>query len=71
MKIKSASISALPQSFFDPMPVVTVTLEDDSVQKLFSYYPDEISFNESEFVGITVSEAKQLKQTKDTNYLQS
>jgi hypothetical protein len=71
MKIKSASISAQPKSMFDPMPVVTVTLEDDTIKTLFSYYPDEISFTESEFVGLTTKEANQLKQSKDTKFLQS
>ena len=40
------------------MPEVIVTVEgQDEEQKLFSYYPDELSFHPSEFIGLTVEEA--------------
>jgi len=71
VKIKSATISPMPKSMFDRMPTVTVTLEDGSKKVLFDYYPDEISFTQSEFVGLTVSEAHALKQRKDVEYLRS
>jgi hypothetical protein len=70
MKIKSVTISAMPKSMFDPMPTVTATFEDGSTKVLFSYYPDEISFNTSEFTGLTEQEAHQLKTKKDVAYLQ-
>lgn len=70
-KIKSASISPQPKSFFDPMPKVSVVYEDDSTEELFEYYPDEISFSASEFVGLTRAEAVNLKFKKDKNFLQS
>lgn len=70
-KIISCTISAMPQDFFDPMPVVTVTFEDGTIKDLFEYYPDEISFTEKEFIGLTEDEARHLKFTKDKNYLQS
>ena len=57
MKIKSARITPMPKSFFDPMPKVIVTYEDGSEETLFEYYPDEISFSASEFIGLTREEA--------------
>jgi hypothetical protein len=71
MKIKKARITAMPKSMFDKMPQVFVTTEDGKEIFLFEYYPDEISFTENEFVGLTIEEAKHLKFKKDKNYLQS
>jgi len=71
MKITSASISPQPKDMFDPMPVVTATFEDGSTQRLFDYFPDEISFTEDEFVGLTLDEAFALKHKKDVAYLKS
>ena len=75
MKIKSARITPLPRSMpdgmFDPMPEVFVTTEDGKEHKLYQYYPDEISFTENEFIGLTLDEAKGLKLKKDKAYLQS
>ena len=71
-KIKTARITALPKSFFDSMPQVMITLEgEEKEQFLFEYYPDEISFSASEFVGLTIEEARHLKFKKDKAYLQS
>lgn len=61
----------MPKSLFDPMPQVHITLEDGKEQFLFDYYPDEISFTPSEFVGLTIEEARHLKFKKDKQYLQS
>lgn len=61
----------MPEKFGDPMPQVIATMEDGTEQFLYEYYPDEISFHTSEFVGLTIGEAIHLKFTKDRNYLQS
>ena len=61
----------MPKSLWDKMPEVHVTLEDNTEQLLFSYYPDEISFSSSEFIGLTIDQAKHLKFIKDRNYLTS
>lgn len=50
---------------------VVATFVDDSVEVLFEYYPDEISFSEYEFVGLTSDEAHELFNRKDTAYLRS
>lgn len=72
MKIIKARITEHPKSFLDPMPQVMIMLEGNKEEQLlFEYYPDEISFTESEFIGLTVAEAKTLKFNKDKNYLQS
>lgn len=75
MKITSATITAMPRpmplGMFDPMPAVIATFEDGSTERLFEFYPDEISFTAAEFTGKTRSEALALQQKKDKAYLQS
>jgi len=71
MKIISARITAMPKSFFDPMPKVYITLENEVEEFLYEYYPDEISFTTSEFIGLTKDEAIHLKFVKDKRFLQS
>jgi hypothetical protein len=71
MKIIDCHITAMPESLFDPMPEVHVTYEDGHKEFLFRYYPDEISFNKKEFIGLTRSEALRLHNFKDKEYLQS
>lgn len=39
--------------------------------KIFSYYPDEITFTESELIGLTGDEAIRLYHRKDVAYLRS
>jgi hypothetical protein len=56
---------------FDPMPSVKVTYEDGSTETLFEFYPDELSFSASEFVGLTREEAMALRHKKDVSYIQS
>ena len=73
MKITKAHITAMPRpmplGMTDPMPEVIATFEDGTVKTLFSYYPDEVSFHASEFIGLTEEEAHTLHQQKDTAYL--
>jgi hypothetical protein len=71
MKITSARITPLPECFGDPLPVVWVTLEDGHDEELFEYYPDEISFDTQEFLGLTISEARALRAKKDVDFLRS
>lgn len=70
-KIVTADVGKMPKSIFDKMPEVTVEYDDGESEKLFSYYPDEISFSPSEFVGSTRSEAITMRHKKDVAYLQS
>jgi hypothetical protein len=75
MKIINAIITPMPQpmpqGMFDPMPEVVATFEDGTTKSLFSFFPDEISFQPSEFTGLTEKEAYTLFQRKDTTYLRS
>lgn len=61
----------MPEGMFDQMPSVRVTLSDGNNLSLFEYYPDEISFVESEFIGLTVAEAESLLTKKDVKFIQS
>ena len=75
MKIISAIITPMPrpmpQGMSDPKPEVVATFEDGSSKTLFSFYPDELSFRASEFVGLTEEQALALRHRKDVAYLQS
>ena len=71
MKIVSARITAQPKGMFDPMPEVHVTTADGQEHFLFWYYPDELSFSESEFIGLDLASAIDLKRQKDLAYLKS
>lgn len=70
-RVVHARISKMPESIFDPMPEVEAVFDDGKTCKLFSYYPDEISFTPDEFIGLTRLEAMWLRQKKDIAYLQS
>lgn len=61
----------MPEGMLDPMPQVKVRFDDGSVKTLFEFYPDELSFTENEFIGLTEGQARKLKVEKDIKYLQS
>ncbi len=69
--IVSAYITDMPKSLNSPMPEVIATMSDGQEHKLFWFYPDEISFEPDEFVGLTAEEGRQLRLQKDLQYLQS
>lgn len=49
---------------------VYATFEDGMSKKLFGYFSDELSFSESEFVGLTERQALDLRHKRDVAYLQ-
>lgn len=51
--------------------VVNATLDDGTTERLFSYYFDELTFTENEFVGLTVRQAQDLFTERDLEYLRS
>lgn len=61
----------LPDGMMDKMPEVKVTLSNGEVKTLFDFYPDELSFTEAEFIGLTEEMAHLLRTEKDIKYLQS
>ena len=75
MRITGAIITPMPrpmpEGMFDPMPKVVATFSDGTTKDLFTFYPDEIGFTASEFIGLTEAEALALKQRKDAAYLRS
>jgi hypothetical protein len=75
MKITSAIITPMPrpmpEGMFDAMPEVIATFEDGTTRPLFSFYPDEITFQASEFTGLTEEEANALRHRKDVAFLKS
>ena len=75
MKITNAIITPMPRpmphGMFDPMPEVIATFEDGSSKSLFTFYPDEVSFRASEFIGLTEDEARSLFHRKDISFLKS
>lgn len=74
-KIFRASIGPMPERLGDALPRVNVMYEDAkgeiSSEDLFEFFPDEISFTESELVGLTKMEAFRLKAQKDEAWLRS
>ena len=57
------------KSMFDDT-YVKCGMEDGSEMRMY-FYPDEISFRESELVGLTDQEIHNLKGTKDRAFLRS
>ena len=60
----------MPHGRFDQMPEVKVQLNNGEELTLFKFYPDEITINESEFIGLSVEQAKRIKFEKDVRSLQ-
>ena len=72
MKIRKVRITERREKPDIKMPQVFITLDNGTPEQfLFEYYPDEISFTENEFIGLTIDEAYHLKFIKDKQYLQS
>lgn len=61
----------MPEGMLDPMPKVKVQFDDGSEKTLFEFYPDELSFTEDEFIGLTEKQAHKLRMKKDIEFLQS
>jgi hypothetical protein len=72
-KIVKATITDMPRpmpaGMFDPLPAVYVDYDDSTSERLFDFYPDEITFFPHEFVGLTRDQAFELKQSKDQKFL--
>ena len=48
---------------------VYAIFEDETKLVLFEYYPDELSFDKREFIGLTKEEAMDLFHKRDKEYL--
>ncbi len=71
-KITAARIEGLGGGITDPLPEVFVTVDGEE-QRLFDYMPDEIRFKAdgSEFIGLTIDEAFEMKKVRDLAYMSS
>jgi hypothetical protein len=61
----------MEQGMLDPMPEVKAQFNNGDAKTLFEFYPDEITFKESEFIGLTEESARRLKFERDKRYIQS
>jgi hypothetical protein len=61
---------SMPYGKFDQMPEVKVKLNNGEELILFKFYPDEITINESELIGLSVEQAKRIKFEKEVRSLQ-
>ena len=61
----------MPEGMLDAKPMVKVQFNNGDEKTLFEFYPDEISFKDSEFIGLTEESARRLKFEKDKRYIQS
>jgi len=50
---------------------VIATMEDGSEKFVFPWFSDELHFTTDELIGLTLEEARDLKQARDVEYLQS
>jgi hypothetical protein len=71
IRVEYAMPRPKPVGLLDPMPVDRATFDDGTHKDLFSFYPDEIRFDEGELVGLTEAEAHALRHAKDLDYLRS
>ena len=61
----------MPAGMFDPMPAVAVTYEDGTTERLFEFFPDELTFHADDFMWLTREQALELRHKRDVAYLQS
>ena len=63
----------IKESIVDPtVNVVEIWInEEPDWQVLFTYYPNEISFSEDEFIGLSVENALEMRLERDLEYLRS
>lgn len=64
-------IKAMVDSNFTGQSEVKVQYNDKSIDTIFHYYSDELSFHPEEFIGLTKSQALDIRRKKDIAYLQS
>ena len=68
--ITRVTIGPMPMTVLDAPPAIHAWFSNGTDKNIFTYYPDEISFQESELVGLTEAQARQLRRQKDMQYLQ-
>ena len=61
----------MPLGLNDKMPEVKVRFSNGVEKTLYEFFPDEITFDSTEFIGIPEKAAIDLKFERDKQYLQS
>lgn len=61
----------IPVGMYDKKSSVKVLLDNGEEHFLFDFYSDEITFTESEFIGLTLDTARRLKYDKDVGFIRS
>ena len=69
--VEPPQITAIDREIKCGSCTLTALLNDGSTKRLFSFYVDELSFDDAELVGKTESEAHQLHLQRDAEYLRS
>jgi len=69
--IQTCDIGKMPTNLSDPMPEITVLLSNGNSDSLGTYYPDELTFHPTDFIGKTMEEAQGIKRQRDVDYLRS
>jgi hypothetical protein len=70
-RIVSCEIGPWPKVLGDTLPEVRATFDDGTVRTLFRFYPDELTFDAGEFIGLTAAEATRLWFERDRAFLKS
>ena len=71
VEIAPAQITAIDREIKCGHCTLTGLLNDGSTRKLFSFYIDELSFADSDLIGLTEDEAHELFRSRDVAYLRS
>lgn len=69
MKIERATIQSSENRYGDLE--FWAVMEDGSGQFVFAWFSDELTFKPEEIIGLTIEEARDLKQSRDIAYLRS
>jgi len=69
MRIKSVIFQDSNHRYGDKEAIAT--MEDGSEKFVFPWFSDELSFTKTELLGLTIEQARDLKQARDIAYLQS
>lgn len=67
-------VGSVPDRMLDAMKeplAVVATFGDGSVERLFEFYSDELTFTGAELVGLTRDEALDLHRTRDIAWIRS
>jgi|KBSMisStandDraft_5_1062788.scaffolds.fasta_scaffold66192_8 hypothetical protein len=70
-KITQATITRSDPRAGEYQAVVTATFDTGGVEEVLRYFDDELTFTESEFVGLTMKGVVALFMEKDRVYIQS